>query len=35
MNEPLDFRFHQAADGNACPAANNFGDIVLTDFFLQ
>ena len=30
-----DFAFKQAADRNAGPLADNFGDLFLADFFLQ
>ena len=31
----LDFAFHQAADGNARPLADDFGDVFFVDFFFQ
>jgi hypothetical protein len=35
LEELLDFAFHQPADRNAGPLADDFGDVLLVDLFLQ
>ena len=35
LEQLLDLAFHQPADGNARPLADDFGDVLFVDFFLQ
>ena len=35
MDELLDFAFHQAADGNVRPLADDIGDVFFVDLFLE
>ena len=35
LEQLLDLAFHQAADGNAGPLADDFGDVFFVHFFLE
>src|SRR4030095_6444275 len=35
FEELLDFAFHETADGNAGPLADDFSDVLFVDFFFQ